>query len=145
MLQVAFDGLKACVIGNSSGFQIHNIDRLPRGPNASRAQVAHMSALKGHFIDVTPFHNTPSYKTRWEQKYTHECVGVNTMDSIYFKRMDTKLSIYKNWTNKHLNVAILGVEDIATIKTMARFSQCPIYCDQFIGKIIGRKMWQVKI
>ena len=37
--------LKAHVVGDSSNIQIHNIDGLPSGPNASRARTAYTLAL----------------------------------------------------------------------------------------------------
>ena len=73
-------GLRARVVGSLSSIQIHNIDGLPPGPNASRARAAHTLALGGHVFGVTSLHNTLSHNTRQEQGDIHEGVDVSTMN-----------------------------------------------------------------
>lgn len=56
-------GLRARVVGSSSGTQSHNEDGLPLVLNAARARANHISALRGHSNNFTLLHNTCSQNT----------------------------------------------------------------------------------
>ena len=48
-------GLRARVVGSLNDLQIHSIDGLPLGPNASRVRAAYISALGGYVFGVNHF------------------------------------------------------------------------------------------
>ena len=84
-------GLRACIVGSSSNIQIHNIDGLPPGPNASRARAAHTGALGGHVFGVNPVNNTRSYNTCRGQENIHDGVNASIMNGTGSERTCAKL------------------------------------------------------
>lgn len=78
-------GLRARVVGSSSGTQSHNDDGLPLGLNATKARTYHISALGGHPNNFTLLHNTCSQNTCHNAEDIQEGVEVGNVDGVCSK------------------------------------------------------------